>query len=176
MRQRFLIIVCVAIGGSFVIGCTGTNASDAGAGGPRGNAPASAPAGNACDRHLVTQEDVAGILRDPIAAVKSLAADGDPQTCSFETASLATVNITVRPGLGDTTVDAWLGGRMPVQAEPLTDIGDHAAWCPDLSEVIATKHNLLCDVSVGGAPGTAAAKNVIKQRLGELCNKVFAKS
>lgn len=134
------------------------------------------PEGNACDRHLVTQEDVAGILRDPIAAMKSLAADGDPQTCAFETAGFASVTITLRPGLGDATVDAWVSGRMPVHAEPLAGIGDRAAWCDDLHEVIATKHNLLCDIGVGGPPGAAAANDVVKRRLGELCNKVFAKS
>ncbi len=173
MRHRALAIICVVVGASLGVRCTGTNASGSGRA-PAGSTAANVPPGNACDRHLVTPEDVAGILRDPIATMKSLASDGDPQTCSFETSGFATVNITLRPGLGDVTVDAWISGRMPLHAESLTGIGDRAAWCPDLHEVIATKHNLLCDVAVGGPPDAMAANDEVKRRLGELCNKVFA--
>ena len=138
------------------------------------SATAPAPAGNACDRHLVTRDDVAGILRDPIATMKSLAADGDAQTCEFDTAGFASVTISLRPGLGNTTVATWASGRMPMPAETISGVGDRAVWAAELKEVIATKNDLLCDIAVGGPPGGSVSSEVVRQRLGDLCNKVFA--
>ena len=65
--------------------------------------------------------------------MKSLAADGDAQSCQFETAAFALVTVTLRPGLGNATV------------------------------------------GVGGAPGASVAADVVENRLGDLCNTVFAK-
>lgn len=134
------------------------------------------PAGNACDRGLVTKDDVAGILREPIVRVHSLATDGDAQSCAFETAGFASVTISLRPGLGNTTVATWASGRMPTPAETLSGVGDRAVWSADLKEVIATKNDLLCDIGVSGPPGGSVASEVVKKRLGELCNKIFEKS
>lgn len=139
--------------------------------------PTIAPAAsNACDRGLVTKDDVAGILREPIVRVQSLASDGDPQSCGFETAGFASVTISLRPGLGNTTVATWASGRMPASAETLSGVGDRAVWSADLKEMIATKNDLLCDIGVGGPPGGSVASGIVKKRLGELCNKIFVKS
>ena len=144
------------------------------------DAPAAAtlapPAGNACNRGLVTKDDVAGILREPIVRVQSLATDGDAQSCAFETTGFASVTISLRPGLGNATVATWASGRMPMPAETLAGVGDRAVWSAELKEVIATKNDLLCDIGVGGPPGGSVASEVVKKRLGELCNKIFAKS
>lgn len=140
--------------------------------------PASAPVpleGNACDRGLVTKGDVGGILREPIVRVHSLAADGDPQSCAFETTGFASVTISVRPGLGNATVATWASGRMPTPADPLSGVGDRAVWSAELNEVIATKNDLLCDIGVGGPPGGSVAGEIVKKRLGELCNRIFGK-
>lgn len=134
------------------------------------------PAGNACDRGLVTKDDVAGILQEPIVRVHSLAPDGDPQSCTFETAGFASVTISLRPGLGNTTVAAWASGRMPTPAQTLAGIGDRAVWSADLKEVMATRNDVLCDVGIGGPPGGSFASEVVKKRLGELCNRIFEKS
>ena len=107
--------------------------------------------------------------------MKSLAADGDAQSCQFETAAFALVTVTLRPGLGNATVGAWASGRMPIAAAPLTGVGDRAVWVAELKEVIATKNDLLCDIGVGGAPGASVAADVVEKRLGDLCNTVFAK-
>ena len=107
--------------------------------------------------------------------MKSLAADGDPQSCAFETAGFASVTISLRPGLGNATVDTWSSGRMPASATPLSGVGDGAVWAADLEEVIATKNNLLCDIGVTGPPGAALPDKVVQKRLGDLCTKIFAR-
>jgi hypothetical protein len=172
MHWRIVAILAAAAFGA--AGCGRAGAAN-GAASASVTAAASASAGNACDRHLVTRNDVAAILRDPITTMKSLGADGDAQACEFETAGFASVTISLRPGLGNATVDAWASGRMPLHAEALAGVGDRAAWCGDLKEVIATKNNVLCDVGVGGPPGASVSSEVVKQRLGDLCNKIFAK-
>src|ERR1700722_1257073 len=59
---------------------------------------ASTPAGNACDRKLVTTADAAEILGEPITSENTLA--GDAQSCVFTTANFTTLTISLRPGLG----------------------------------------------------------------------------
>jgi hypothetical protein len=174
-RQTLRSIAPIALSAS---GSTGARNPSVTHGASEGH-PATAaapPAGNACDRGLVTKDDVAGVLREPIVRVQSLAIDGDAQSCAFETAEFASVTISLRPGLGNTTVAAWASGRMPTPAETLSGVGDRAVWTADLKEVIATKNNLLCDIGVGGPPGGSVASEVVKKRLGELCNKIFEKS
>ena len=116
-----------------------------------------------------TAANVTGILNAPITETKTL--PGDPQSCKFGTAGFTSITVTVRPGAGNTTVDTWLAGRMPLTAVPLAGVGERAAWVTDLTEVVATKANLLCDIQVqaggGSKPGLQAAA-------GALCNKVFA--
>jgi hypothetical protein len=131
-------------------------------------ANASPPAGNACDRKLLTAADVSGILKGTIT-VSPLA--GDPQSCLFKS-SEQTFDLTVslRPGQGDLTVKTVLSGGENVKATPLAGVGDKAAWTSTLNEVNATKNNLLCDIQ---APGNQSAT---QQALGALCNKIFAAS
>jgi hypothetical protein len=62
---------------------------------------------------------------------------------------------------------------MNIPATPLEGVGDRAVWQDMLHEVIATKNNVLCDVSVMGPPGTAAPD--AKKRLGDLCNAIFSR-
>jgi hypothetical protein len=134
-----------------------------------GGSKAQGAAGNACDRKILTAADVTGILNAPITETRTI--PGDPQSCKFATAGFTSITVTVRPGAGNTTVDTWLAGRMPLAAVPLAGVGERAAWVTDLTEVVATKANLLCDIQVqaggGSKPGLQAAA-------GALCNKVFA--
>src|ERR1700684_3429568 len=85
-----------------------------------GGAAASAHvvAGNACDRKLVAPADVADLLGAPVTETHAI--PGDPQSCEFRTASFNTVSVTIRPGLGNVTVQTWLDGKMPVSAVPLS--------------------------------------------------------
>jgi hypothetical protein len=132
---------------------------------------ASGPAGNPCDRKLVSLADAAGILTS--AVVKTEPLEGDPQSCVLSTGQQSHITVTVRPGLGNMTVSAWEKGQMNVSSTPMPSVGDRAVWQDTLNEVIATKNNVLCDVSVMGPPGTAAPG--AQKRLGDLCNTIFSR-
>lgn len=124
---------------------------------------------NACDGQLITKAEAADIVGAPIADIKPI--PGDPQSCAFEATGYPSLTVTLRPGLGDVTVATWLSGKMPVGATAFPGVGDRAAWVQELREVIATKNNLLCDISgaATGGPVDAAQKKVAA-----LCNKIFA--
>ena len=132
-------------------------------------ATASAAAGNACDRKLVTAADAAQILGAPVASEKTLR--GDAQSCVFETADFASLTIAVRPGLGRVTVDTWAAGKMPMPATPVSGVGEKAVWQSTLKEINAEKNDVLCDIGVIG-PGPRAGAT--PEKLGALCNKIFA--
>ncbi len=170
-RTSILVLAaaCLIAGG----GCSAGSRKAAAAAGRPTAGRAQANTGNACDRKLLTTADVAGILTAPIVGMKPV--PGDPQTCQFNTASFPSVNVTLRPGLGKTTVNAWKSGRMPVAAAPLAGVGDEAAWVNPLHEVVAEKNDLLCDVQVSGAGGDFSGSVADQQqKIGALCNKIFA--
>jgi hypothetical protein len=143
------------------------------------NNAASAKAGNACDRKLLTAEDMAGILSEPITGTKPL--KGDAQTCYFITATTDTqggaeIMISVRPGLGEATIATFTSGKMDAYAKstPLAGVGDSAVWMPETFEVDAQKNNLLCVASLGGSSVIEHKPDDLPKKLGALCNKVFA--
>jgi hypothetical protein len=165
MTNRYVVALCVL--GLALAACSKGASQTAG-----GTATASqAPAGNACDRKLLTAADVTDLLGAPVTETKTI--PGDAQTCVFNTGGFNSVSVTLRPGLGDVTVKTWLDGKMPVSAVAQPGVGDRAAWVSDLSEVVATKGNVLCDIQFrGGGTKTAAQQTAI----GGLCNKIFAAS
>lgn len=132
-------------------------------------ASSQAPAGNACDRKLLTAADVTDLLGAPVTDTKTI--PGDAQSCVFGTGGFNSVSVTMRPGLGDVTVKTWVDGKMPVSAAPMSGVGDRAAWVAELSEVVATKANLLCDIQFRGGGTRSAAQQAA---IGALCNKIFA--
>ncbi len=121
-----------------------------------------------CERKVVTATDVSDLLAGPIA-MKVL--PGDPQSCMFDGSDGASMTITVRPGLGNVSVDAWTSGKVPVPSVPVTGVGDRAAWQETLRELIATKRNVLCDVQVTGAKASPAE---LQKRFSALCEKIWA--
>jgi hypothetical protein len=131
--------------------------------------PAQAPKVNPCDGQLVTRAEAADIVGAPISEVKPI--PGDPQSCEFKATGYPSLTVTLRPGLGNVTVQTWLDGKMNVSATPLPGVGERAAWVATLREVVATKNNLLCDIAAAatGGPVDAAQKKVAA-----LCNKIFA--
>lgn len=141
---------------------------------------AAATGQSACDRKLLTAEDVGGILSDPVVGTKDL--KGDPQTCYFltrtsESAGGPELMISLRPGLGRATIATYTSGRMKEYATsaPLPGVGDGAVWLPDLHEVDAQKNDVLCIVQPHGlrrelAKGPA---EVLQKRLGGLCTTIF---
>ena len=130
---------------------------------------ANAAAGNACDRKLVTSAEAAEILGKPVASEKVL--PGDAQSCVFTTADFTALTISLRPGLGRATVDTWAAGKMPMPVTDVSGVGERAVWQSTLKEINAEKNDLLCDIGVVG-PGHSAGAT--PEKLGALCNKIFA--
>ena len=125
-----------------------------------------------CDRHILTIEDVGGILSTPVTDSQPL--PGDAQSCEFITATFPAIIVSVRPGLGRTTVDAWETGKMPLHSAPLPGVGDGAVWLDTLHEIVAQKNALLCDIQVrGGGSDLALNSQALPGALGALCNKIF---
>ena len=137
-------------------------------------ASAAAIGDNACDRTLLSADDMAAILAVPITGTKAIPGDNN-STCQFTTATLASVTVTLRPDVGKTTVATWKSGRMPVSSSPLAGVGDDAVWVAGLHEVISQKNNLLCDIQVDASPSDLARlRDGQSQRIGALCNKIYA--
>ncbi len=131
------------------------------------NAAAGTPAGNACDRKLVTSADAAEILGKPVASEETL--QGDAQSCVFATADSTTLTISLRPGLGRATVDTWATGKMDMPVTNVSGVGERAVWQSTLKEINAEKNDLLCDIGVVGHASAATP-----EKLGAVCNKIFA--
>lgn len=126
-----------------------------------------------CDRHVLKFEDMAGILRIPITGTTPLS--GDNQSCEFSTTAFPGIIVTVRPGLGRTTLDEWAAGKMPLESVPLTGVGDTAVWIQPLHEVISQKNAILCDIQIrGGGSDIALDSTALAAAVGALCNKIFA--
>ena len=173
-RSGTLLLMFVLVGGSppVVTGCgRGPAASD---GGPATSVGAPRlTAGSACDRGLLTAGDVASALGERIDG--NAPVSGDPESCTFAASGGASITVTVRRGLGRVTVDSWRRGRMPAPAVPMQGIGDEAVWVAALREVIAERHDLLCDIQASGPlheVGAVAAPE--PDRLGTLCRRIFA--
>ena len=171
MKTVFLAATMVALCLLLVLGACSKPASKTGAAPSHSaaNAGASTPAGNACDRKLVTSADAAEILGEPAPSEKAL--PGDAQSCVFTTADFTTLTISLRPGLGRATVDTWAAGKMPMPVTNVSGVGERAVWQSTLKEINAEKNNLLCDIEVVG-PGHSPGAT--PEKLGALCNKIFA--
>ena len=162
--------------GILMLGCAGLLAAACGKvahGSAAQPAATRVPVGNACDRKLLTAQDAATVISDPITGSKPI--PGDPGSCEFTTGSFSSVTVSLRPG-GKASLAVWQSGRMPVSATPLAGVGDEAVWVNGLTEVVAEKDDLLCDIQVTGLAAVldhqpAAAK---QKAIGALCNKIFA--
>lgn len=135
--------------------------------------------GNVCDLKLLTPADFAGMTRTPITLTEPL--PGDPATCKFLTnadpSSKEEIHISLRPGLGRTTLATFTSGRMDefVKWEPQSGVGDAAIWKPELKQVSAQQGDVLCEAGLSAM--TAAFDKTDAQtrrsQLGNLCNIVF---
>jgi hypothetical protein len=164
MRQLFPLAFVAAL---CLAGCAKPGASH-GASASSTSVAASTPAGTACDRKLIVQADVAPLFDEPISGEKTI--PGDAQSCEFDTTNFSSVQIALRPGLGDVSVAEVKSGKTNQTVTPLAGVGDTAVWDPLLKEVDATKNNVLCEISATGP----ASKNATSDKVGALCNKIFA--
>jgi hypothetical protein len=137
---------------------------------PRTAAAVAAPA---CEVLILKTPDLAPLLSAPITRASSLAGDG--QSCAFLTTGFAAITVSVRPGLGRASLEAWSNGKMPLTAHSLSNVGDAAVWQDTLHEIIAQKNDLLCDIQVrGSGDDIALAPEALPRALGALCNRIFA--
>jgi hypothetical protein len=169
MKELRLTLVSLSALAFLLAACNARPAAQA-------TAAAAAPAASTkspCDRQLITAADLDGILDGPITGSHDI--PGDPQSCSWSAGGFPAVTASLRPTNGRITVETWTTGKMPLAAEALAGVGDHAAWVPSLSEVDAEKDDVLCVVQAA-APSAhyRTAPADLRQRLGALCNKIFA--
>jgi hypothetical protein len=127
--------------------------------------------GNACERKLITPADAAGILGEPVVSTQNI--PGDPQSCKFDTAGYSSLTVSLRPGRGKAAVGMYTSGKMDAfdKSAPLGGIGDEAVRSLGLQRVTARKGDLLCEIT---GPGLTRANDPMPQKLGALCNKIFA--
>ena len=153
-------------------------ASTSGSGGTSANAAAatsgSATGGDwvangatACEKYL-TPDVVAAILTHPAGKNKTLSA----QACSYETTdSGGTIAITLASA-GPEAFDQYQ--KYLVDAVSLPGVGDRASR--SMTGIDAVKgDNRMCTIDAGGAPGSTNLRGeALAQKLGEICNKLFA--
>lgn len=133
--------------------------------------------GNVCDLKLLSAADVAGVLDQAVTGTKPLT--GDAQTCVFSAGTgpgAPHVSIGLRPGLGRATIASFTSGHMNEYSkwQALAGIGDEAVWLPELHEVQAQQADVLCNVKPDIA-STAAGHAPAQEKLGALCNTIFAR-
>jgi hypothetical protein len=154
--------------------CSSHGSSSSSAARSRASAVATASLGSACKQRLLSAADVAGVLHAPSTAEEIPGDNGS--TCRFTTADYASLSVTLRPGMGKTSLAIWKSGKMPVSGVVDPDVGDEAVWVEGLHEVVAEKNDLLCDIQVSGllrnAPGASLADQ--RRAVGALCNRIFA--
>ena len=139
---------------------------------PTGAPPVIAPT-SPCETLVLKAADLGGLLQAPITRATELAGDG--QSCAFLTTGFSAITVSVRPGLGKASLEAWSTGKMPLPVRPLGQVGDAAVWQDTLHEVIAQQNDLLCDIQIrGGSDDIAVAAEALPGKLGALCNRIFA--
>ena len=77
---------------------------------------------SACESLVLKAADLSGFLQAPITHATALAGDG--QSCAFLTTGFSAITVSVRPGLGKASLEAWSTGKMPLPARPLDNVGD----------------------------------------------------
>lgn len=131
----------------------------------------------ACEKDIAPA-DVAGILT---ASVVKQGSTLNPQSCSYHAAAGATVTITLANG--DDGKSAWDTSSNPANGrmDSLAGVGEHALQGRAGTLVVARKGDLVCSVDVTGTDNTngiqvitADRGTALADKLGALCNKVFA--
>jgi hypothetical protein len=139
---------------------------------PNPNIAVAAPV-SACEVLILKTTDLGRLLTAPITRATSLAGDG--QSCAFLTTGFASITVSVRPGVGRTSLESWSSGKMPLPVRALSGVGEAAVWQDTLHEIIAQKNDLLCDIQVrGSSEDIAVAAEVLPGELGALCNRIFS--
>ncbi len=119
----------------------------------------------ACDTYLTTAV-VAGILKKPAGHTKKLS----PQACAYETADFASISITLMGG-GTTSLDLHM--KYLVDPVPVAGIGDKAVRTMVGIEA-AKGADRMCSIDVTPPFATTTSGEALAQKLGAICNQLFA--
>lgn len=160
------VIVCALCATS---ACT-HGAADAGSNAAQTTAASNAAAGGewtangatACDTYL-TPDFVGQVLKNPAGHSKKLGA----QACSFESTDFSSINITLIAA-GPAEFDAHQ--QYQTNPVPLPGVGDKAVRTPIGIEAVKGSDRM-CSVDVTGSKLSGEA---LAQKVGEVCNKLFA--
>ncbi len=160
--------------GAIALACAlpspGACSQSAGRGAPTNSAAAAGASTNgadwiangadACEKFL-TPDVVAAILRTPV---------GKPERLDADSCRAGGIHISLKVA----DIDAYrLELPRIVGTHPMDGVGDGAYW-NQAGAVSAVKgHDRGCDISVIGAP-TKVQGAALGQKLGEICNKLFA--
>lgn len=118
----------------------------------------------ACEKYL-TPDFVAQIFPKPEGHAKKLAG----WACSFETSDSSNISITLM-NAGPAAFEA--DQKNLSNPVPLSGIGDKAV--NSMTGVEAVKGNRMCDIGVMPPFGNKLSGAALAQKLGEVCNKLFA--
>lgn len=154
--------------GCALAACTqGTSTPGVGSGGtpPATDANWIANGATACDTYL-TPAVVAGILKKPAGHTKKLS----PQACAYETSDFASISITLMPG-GTNGLDMHM--KYLVDPVPLPGVGDKAVRTMIGIEA-AKGTDRMCSIDVMPPFATTASGEPLAQKLGAICNQLFA--
>ena len=118
----------------------------------------------ACEKYL-TPDFLAQIFPKPEGHPEKLAG----WSCSYETSDSSSINITL--------INAGPAGFEADQKNlsnpvPLSGVGDKAV--NNMTGVEAVKGNRMCDIGVMPPFGNKLSGEALAQKLGEVCNKLFA--
>ena len=174
---RGIAVACTVL--SIAVCAQGAPSSAASGNANASNPPASAKAtptkgqvwanngASACEKYL-TPDVVAAILSNPAGHSHRL----DAQSCEYQTDHSGSIEISLK--VADIDLFRQELPRIAL-AHPMAGVGDGAYW-NEAGAVSAVKgHDRGCDISVVGIPQQMKIHNAeLGQKLGEICNKLFA--
>jgi len=132
---------------------------------PAAGAPWIANGATACDTYL-TSAVVAEILKNPSGHAKKLS----PQACAYETTDFANISITLIPG-GTASLDRHM--QYLPDPVPLAGVGDKAVRTM-LGVEAAKGADRMCSIDVTPPFATKTSGEPLAQKLGAICNQLFA--
>jgi hypothetical protein len=139
---------------------------------------------------VVTAVDAAPLFSGPATASAETGLTGAASGCSYASTQSGE-GFAMEVVTGDSAALYWTGNTSGQGEDtiPLSGIGDHAMRAPGTPDIVSIKGSVFCEVEVGSEDGVTlaglatpdASDNVpddsataFAQRLGALCNKVFA--
>lgn len=157
--MRGIVIACALY---MATGCTqGHDASAA----PANATGWTANGATACDKYL-NPDFIGAIFKNPAGHSKKLSA----QACSYETADFASISITLIAA-GPAAFQAHQ--QYLTDPVPLPGVGDKAVRTATGIEAIKG-NSRMCDIDVMPPFGNRLQGEALAQKVGEVCNKLFA--